>query len=358
MSIGGHARQTPNKGIHPAVSWTFADATARTNFTPTDGIPTDSADLVAADVLKFGWQLDNETMWVLTGIAPVTWVLVGGDDLSAIHVDVAGEINGIASATPDTADVVVFEDASDSFNKKKDTVGSLVSSVPPGTHASSHSAGQSDEVLVENLGTAETDSTFVLRPDGGGGVALGALNHSELTSIGTDDHHARDHAGTHADGGADEISVEVLAASSSDTSERLRPDGSGGLEWEDASDIYDFDGGTNTTSGTTFLSKASITIPAEDATFIIEATILVSNSNTTMNGSVRLQNTTDAATLGRAWEYESADSDNIVSATFRREFVQTSGAGSKTIELQYALASGSGTLTVSDALLRARRVVS
>ena len=41
-------------------------------------------------------------------------------------------------------------------------------------HASRHSNGGADEVSVENLGTAETDTTMVLAPDGAGGVEFRA----------------------------------------------------------------------------------------------------------------------------------------------------------------------------------------
>ena len=33
--------------------------------------------------------------------------------------------------------------------------------------------------------------------------------HSEITSVGSDDHHDEDHAARHADGGADEITIVV-----------------------------------------------------------------------------------------------------------------------------------------------------
>lgn len=185
----------------------------------------------------------------------------------------------------------------------------------------------------------------------------GDYDHSELGSIGVNDHHARDHASTHSDGGADEVQVQALGSSSSDTGQRIRPDGSGGLEFIDEDDITDFDEGTDSTSGTTELTKVSIVIPAEDGTFIVEAGALVSMSNTTANGEVRLQNTTDASTLGRAFNKEVADSENVVSSIFKREFVQTAAAGAKTIALQYSIASGTGTISISDAYIRARRLV-
>ncbi len=51
-------------------------------------------------------------------------------DAAAIHDNVAGEINAIASkATPVSADVIVIEDSADSFNKKKVAISALPGSV-------------------------------------------------------------------------------------------------------------------------------------------------------------------------------------------------------------------------------------
>jgi len=50
----------------------------------------------------------------------------GGTDANAVHVNVGGEINGItAKATPTTSDILLIEDAADSNNKKKITIGDL-----------------------------------------------------------------------------------------------------------------------------------------------------------------------------------------------------------------------------------------
>ncbi len=50
----------------------------------------------------------------------------GGTDANAVHVNVGGEINGITSkATPTSSDLLIIEDAADSNNKKKITIGDL-----------------------------------------------------------------------------------------------------------------------------------------------------------------------------------------------------------------------------------------
>ena len=150
-------------------------------------------------------------------------------------------------------------------------------------HSSRHSNGGSDEVTVENLGTASSDVSTALRPNGSGGLAFSdvahsdltgvgandhhnqshvlatntalgadhtisgaaagqvlrassataanfqALAHADLTSIGANDHHNEDHASRHSKGGGDEVTVENLGTASADVSTALRPNGSGGL---------------------------------------------------------------------------------------------------------------------------------
>jgi len=61
--------------------------------------------------------------------------------------------------------------------------------------------------------------------DGSGTVA-----HSDTTGIGTDDHHAKLHATDHSDGGVDEVVIENLAATSTDTTKFFQPDGAGGVQ--------------------------------------------------------------------------------------------------------------------------------
>lgn len=56
-----------------------------------------------------------------------------------------------------------------------------------GAHASTHSDGGSDEISVEDLATADTNTSFVLRPDGVGGVAFSAeAGGGLITSVDTE----------------------------------------------------------------------------------------------------------------------------------------------------------------------------
>jgi hypothetical protein len=86
---------------------------------------------------------------------------------------------------------------------------------------------------VENLAATSTDVSTALRPDGAGGLQFLDVGHGDLTGVTADQHHAQLHAASHSDGGADEVTVENLATASVDTSTALRPDGAGGLQFAD-----------------------------------------------------------------------------------------------------------------------------
>ena len=80
----------------------------------------------------------------------------GSTDSDAVHVNVAGEINGIsAKATPTSSDLLIIEDAADSNNKKKITIGNL-----PAT-----SDSNAVHVNAANEITAITEKTTVANAD-------------------------------------------------------------------------------------------------------------------------------------------------------------------------------------------------
>lgn len=133
----------------------------------------------------------------------------------------------------------------------------LVDGVDVSAHASRHSNAGADEITVENLGTVSTDVSAALRPNGSGGLAFSDIAHSDLTGVGVDDHHARDHAATHSNSGADEIEVEALGTAETDTSLALKPDGAGGLVF--GSTVGNIN--TVTTTDGTVTTIATIAIP-------------------------------------------------------------------------------------------------
>lgn len=109
-----HSNET-GESTHVAYAWVYADQATREAAT----------GFVTADLGKLARQTDNDTLWVLTAITP-TWVQVG------IHA-------------------------------------------PPGAHATNHSDGGSDEIIVEDLATAGT-SGQVPTSDGAGGLTMTTLD--------------------------------------------------------------------------------------------------------------------------------------------------------------------------------------
>ncbi len=107
---------------------------------------------------------------------------------------------------------------------------------PPLAHAASHSNAGSDEITVENLGTASVDTSAALRPDGTGGLAFSDVSHTDLTGVTSDQHHPQLHAAAHADSAGDEISVESLATAGG-TGTVPVGNGTGGLIMGDHGDI-------------------------------------------------------------------------------------------------------------------------
>ena len=115
----------------------------------------------------------------------------------------------------------------------------------------------------------------------------------------------------------------------------------------------------DSTSDATLETKTSIDIPDKDGTWQIEAKCKLSVSNTNAKGRTMLANITDAPTISletRDNNKEVKDSANVESAQNFTEFTNTKGSGIKTIALRFALASGSGTVSISDAHLDAYKV--
>ena len=125
-----------------------------------------------ADSLKFF----NGTAWAAIGGG-------GGTDVNAVHVNVASEISAItAKATPTTSDFILIEDAADSNNKKKITIGDLPASAADtiytanGTLSGDRTVnlGTANDLIFENSGSStnfklnNASSGYVLNNRSGG----------------------------------------------------------------------------------------------------------------------------------------------------------------------------------------------
>lgn len=111
----------------------------------------------------------------------------------------------------------------------------------------------------------------------------------------------------------------------------------------------------DTTTSGTFQTKVSVPLLAIDGTWFIFASALLSHSNITGNPSARLfETTTSTAIMTRDWIGEMQDVENVLSP-FLVGSIVTSNSDSPPLEvaLQYAVESGTGTLSISDAIIRA-----
>ena len=87
--------------------------------------------------------------------------------------------------------------------------------------------------VFEGNGTDAPSATGVIIGNNVGNTAT-YLDHDDLGSVTSDQHHAQLHAATHAENQADEIVAEGLGATSVDVSTNLKPDGTGGVEFVDS----------------------------------------------------------------------------------------------------------------------------
>jgi hypothetical protein len=132
MSLGGHARQTPDKGIHVSISWVFPHALARAAFTPSSGIPTLEEELTSEDLGKFAWDLDTDTVYILKGISPTVWTPVGGASPTTL-INAGDGLSGGGDLTDDrTFDVVANADGSIVVNADDIQVGVLATDAQHG----------------------------------------------------------------------------------------------------------------------------------------------------------------------------------------------------------------------------------
>ena len=97
MSSPRHQKQLITDGIHTPIAWKFATLTDRLNFTPLEGSPLTSVELTIDDLYRLGLQLDDDSVWMLTAVSPLTWVqlnptstfsgsIIGGGDAAAAYL--------------------------------------------------------------------------------------------------------------------------------------------------------------------------------------------------------------------------------------------------------------------------------
>lgn len=162
-----------------------------------------------------------------------TWVDPSADDPDAIHDDVAGEINAIASkATPVAGDVLLIEDSEASFAKKKTTWADLMA-VGGEEGTTIKSSSEAENLYLGTQGDDTSDWQQVQAAHVGntpaGGIAAtdvqAAINELDTEKASTT------HASTHSAGGSDEVNVEDLGSGGSTAGQLLQDDGDGTVSW-------------------------------------------------------------------------------------------------------------------------------
>lgn len=88
-----HGRQLPNQGIHTPFAWKFPNASARTSFAPSEGIPSIASLLTINDIGRLALQTDDNSGYLLSNNSPVTWVSLIGGSFNA-----GGDLSGSSSS--------------------------------------------------------------------------------------------------------------------------------------------------------------------------------------------------------------------------------------------------------------------
>lgn len=158
--------------------------------------------------------------------------------------------------------------------------------------------------------------------------------------------------------GAIEIATQAEVDAGTDTARAVVPatlaGWSGGASVFGASYQYAEDLSRSTTTSTTYQTKVSLTTPALTGTFRLGWHCVVDQDNTQDKVEVRLQNTTDAATVGPTpTRIEPKDTTNRYSAGGFGEVVFSGAA--KTFEVQFRQ-QGGNTAGIQDARIEIWRV--
>ncbi len=155
--------------------------------------------------------------------------------------------------------------------------------------------------------------------------------------------------------------IEDLQTDETDTALVLKPDGVCGVEWvADANATFGFDYqtaaslGTSTTTSATFQVKLSMTTTAVTGTYRVVGYMRCWNDGDL--GEFRLQNTTDAVTVGEVVVFKPTDSDERARFVWVDTAIVFAGVA-KTFELQFRDGGGGGhTTNVSNAFIEFWRV--
>jgi len=104
----------------------------------------------------------------------------GGADANAVHVNIAAEISAITSkGTPTTNDFLLIEDAADSNNKKKITIGSI----PSAADSTAIHNNIANEITAITAKTSLVNADEILIEDSQAGFIKKSVTFQDLTKV-------------------------------------------------------------------------------------------------------------------------------------------------------------------------------
>jgi len=111
----------------------------------------------------------------------------------------------------------------------------------------------------------------------------------------------------------------------------------------------------DTTTSSTFQDKVSATLQPINATWLVSGSALISHSNVTGTPSLRLRETSVGVDLlTRDYQIEVNAVSNVPSAFLVSTILTTTlDSPTKVVSLQFAVIAGTGTMSISDAAVRA-----
>ena len=126
-----------------------------------------------------------------TTTAAIAALVAIGNDPNAVHVNVAGEIAGIAQVTAASGDYVIIEDASDSFNKKRVNVSDFLGSISSFDDLSdtpANKTGQALNLIRVNAGQTGLEyitpgALYLLNTVGTSEINNAAITNQKLASV-------------------------------------------------------------------------------------------------------------------------------------------------------------------------------
>ncbi len=169
-------------------------------------------------------------------------------------------------------------------------------------HAADHAENATDEILAEAVGTASTDVSTNLKPDGTGGVEFVDSDHADLANVTSDQHHAQAHtAASHSDQGATGAELEDLTDSGATTLHKHDHGGQDGLADDDHSQYLNESRHTDAHSSGRWKLGSSQTLSNNSQTTLLIDTLMHEDD---ADGDISFNTSTGILTINTTGVYQ------------------------------------------------------